>query len=56
MKPSGIINMLKVSLVLFVILQWKKKLSLPQVGETTGLGRKVADTGVALAETVMDDG
>lgn len=37
MKPSGIINMLKVSLALFVILQPKKKLILPQVGETTGL-------------------
>lgn len=39
-KPSGIINMLKVSLVLFVISQPKKKLILPQVGETTGLGKE----------------
>lgn len=29
MKPSGIINMLKVSLALFVILQQKKKFILP---------------------------
>lgn len=36
-KPSGIINMLKVSLILFVILQQEEKLVLPQVEETTGL-------------------
>lgn len=48
MKPSGIINMLKVSLVLFVILQQKKKLFLLQVGETIGLGEEGGRPGCAL--------
>ena len=49
MKPSGIINMLKVSLVLFVILQQKKKLILSPSGETTGLGEEGGRCRCALA-------
>ena len=38
MKPSGIINTLKVSLILFVILQQKKEASSSLSGRDPGLG------------------
>lgn len=49
MKPSGIINMLKVSLVLFVSLQQKEKLILSYPGETIGQGKEGGRCRCALA-------
>jgi len=57
MKPSGIINTLKVSLILFVILQQKKEASSSLSGRDPGLGEDGGPgMGVPWAGMVASDG